>query len=584
MSKPSADVVFNVAAQRATAQLTMFTNAMKKQLRELGQEKEKLGKTGARPFQGWADDIGRASLAMLKIAGPLGAAMGIVELIRKECQQIVELGREARAAQVPYQAKLLGLANSLPANEDPAVALKAIDQLIMNSKVADRGALVDVIAAASGKAAGMPSAERAKIAIEVAEENPQLMQNGGQAAGIVAAQVALGQVVFGANGATVDSQQRLIHQGLSNSAVDDIGLYSENLFGKAPGMKNAFNVSQLDALAAMHAVGNTIMDTEGTLTEQAVTSMFGAMKKGEQRFGFKLPNDLAGKLEFLQSNDPKANEFRKFVSGAYMEGFELTDAERAEMSAADLNKALDPHITGLRTKTIHAVLGLFQPKGKAEHVGGAKHNLQVARQELGLVAGKTEAQNYAALDEAWDTSQQKLKDTGLFNELHADAGGKGVANVFDLTGNAPYGQYFDEGPGGHQELMRKSGVPWSVRRVRKWAAWWSIGKDDPTAANTAMANEQLERMAFLAGPQANQEFQTWRPGGLDDAEAARFGIGKETQAQINALLVSIESLVEQIKQQQNGQPQKVEIVNQPPAQPRPPAAEALRQRVPAGRF
>ena len=56
--------------------------------------------------------------------------------------------------QVPFEAKLLGLAKSIPAGEDPAAVLPELSRMVMEAKVADRAALLDVIEKAGSVGAG----------------------------------------------------------------------------------------------------------------------------------------------------------------------------------------------------------------------------------------------------------------------------------------------------------------------------------------------------------------------------------------------------------------------------------------------
>jgi len=602
VSTPTADVQFTIAAQSAAAQMTMLSNHIKRSLKEMREEAKKVNKPDNNQgptnnmFAGWFSDITKAGVALWAMHQPIKVLQNAVELVRLEFQSILDRAEAARGRQVPFQAELLGMVKSIPSTEDQVSVSKELERILKDSNFGDKAQLTRMAKGAASAVSGMPYLERVKVAVQIAEDNPELAMRDPTALDALGQQAVLGMHTFGGRGATAESQQQMFFKGLTSARVSDPRLYAENVMGQVPKLNTDFGLNQIQGLALMNALTTGAQDPTGELAPTAAYSILTGIMKARQRFGAGIPQDFDKALEFIQSENPKAKEIRDFILGAFSEEFQMTDEERAMLSDAQMNKKLAANLPGSRMKTIYSAMGLFQAKGTAEDEMGMKNLLKTAYDEIGIVRRPDgtidEAATYQKQTDDWKTQQSRLADNPMFKDFQLDRNLKTTTeNVRINKESTAMAELFSQA----DELLRDSGVSATQRLIYRTGDYFFNSTDE------ASVNDRLRwRMEQAARNKAFHGVRKFRtPGGgeyltkgvnesnigdifadsqIDSTEARKYGFTQEESKVINALF----ELMKKLEDSKN-QPQKVEVINQPevkvanqpPAQPRQPAAAQL---------
>jgi hypothetical protein len=380
---PSAEVTLQVAANSAAAQLEMFSRKFKQMQKEMAEATKKTGqesKQSGASFSGWSSDILKASIAIYAMHAPMKALHTVAQMIADEWKSAIQVAEGFKNRQVPYQMQLMNMMFNMPGNEDVQAILPQLDQMIKNSKVADKSALARIVESAASSTVDMPYLERAKIAVDIAETRPDLMAFDQASLESLSKAVVYNQKAFEKKGSTTFAQQGVLQAAKSAALIQENERYF-NTLGLVPGQIAATfgdQYGQNEVLAFLSALNIAAGDTQGNIT---ATQSFNFLADLFTKFA-TVPEmkskTLNEQIEFLQGSDPRAERIRSELLASMEKNFGgLSEDEEMILEMANLGmpEALrelkdKPDITG-RARSKFAVMGLIQPKAVQDVAEGA---------------------------------------------------------------------------------------------------------------------------------------------------------------------------------------------------------------------
>ena len=378
---PSAEVSLQVAANSAAAQLEMFTRKFKQMQKEMADATKKTaqeGKQAGSGFASWSSDIVKASVAIYAMHAPIKAMQTAVGMITEELENTIRLAGEYQGRQMPFQNQLLNMMQNIPNNERESV-ISTVKEMILSSNVKDKTALARIVESAASSTVDMPYEDRARIAIEVAESRPDLMDMDQASLESLAKSVVYNQRAFADMGSTTYAQQGLLQAGKSTALIQDNALYYNSL-GMLPGqIRNSFGkqFGQAELIAFISALNIASGDTQGPSTATQVNNFFADLAT-------KLATtpDMQGKGlteigEWLRSDDSRASRIRGELLAAMEQqaSEELSEEELMIIMGANegdpwaLKQLKDkPDLTG-KAKLKFAVMQWLQPRRPGQDAG-----------------------------------------------------------------------------------------------------------------------------------------------------------------------------------------------------------------------
>ena len=368
MSTPTADIRLNVAANSAAAQYAMMEAKMRRFMRSMQSETDRTGRKASQAgskFKSWAVGIGKATAGLFAMGALLKGAETSFSLIADRMQTMVDLSNMSKERQVSYEDRLKSFFfQSIPASvKDPEAFTAQIDSMVKDSPVRDKSALLDIMQTTMSTMGNVDPMVRAKFGRDIGESRRDMLKGDQlEALKAFAGVASMAQLNYADQGSTAMSQLGLMQKAITSSAVADMTSFSRNIAPIGNKVK-LMGGNQIEGLGLGAATSTLFNDQTGQLVETAVMNMLGKLSMAEERFGIdKTGKSLLERQEFIRGFDPKAVEARKSILASFAsDASELTDDDRAMMSAAEMNKALAPKLGG-RAKTLFGAMQFFQPQ------------------------------------------------------------------------------------------------------------------------------------------------------------------------------------------------------------------------------
>jgi hypothetical protein len=277
---------------------------------------------------------------------------------------------------------------------------------------------------------------------------------------------------------------------------------------------------------------------------------------------------------------------REHFIGIFGSDFDLDDEEKALFNEAKKNKAAAAHVKG-RAKTKLGIMDLFQPFGEEGDELSYTYKINEAYQQFGVIRGAdgridldASYRSRAAL--ARQKREYELKSplfTAASGEFATDTAIEQLSFAMDTVGDTD--RFF--------KAMELAGRP-RYRRNMDYAymSLFGMAGDDQSQVSfrKSVIENELRRKIGVVGTvdpewQSMQELIKKGPVSRDDMGPFLFGsrVSDTDLKAINVLFDLYKKLtdIEQVLIEAKAVPQPVRVDNQPPAQPRKPAAEALGQ-------
>lgn len=619
MSTPSAEVALQVAANSAAAQLDMFTRKFKQMSQEMSSEIRKTNQEARRAneqtkktaesagesgkgFSVWSSDIIKASIALYAMHAPIKILNGMVNLVKQEIMDVIELAEKSANRQVPFQHKFMNLIRNIPANENAEQLAPIIHKMIMDSSVSDKVALVDMIEAAASSTAGMDYLERVKIGMPVFESRPDLVAGDQGALKALSSAVVYLHSIFKEFGSTPQAQQSFLEKAKLATLIPEDEQFHKVL-GTIPGEVAAsfgkqYNEFEIMALATALNVASG--DKEGPTTRTQVMNFIADLFTKFSAYKPEMKNkSLMEQLGFLQGTTAEAEKIRGELLGTLMNEGDLSAEEQTlvEMALAGDKGAKrelqdKPDITG-RAKSKYVIAQLLKRASDinmadqdinyymsvmTKGVNGAQPDLPIVMRPDGTV---DVVASYAKSQQIGEQTSQFFKNSKLFQTAETS---DSMLSALD-TGRLGYAKWINGLRNQTHEILQSLGKG-VISRGEESFSWMMSTKGTPKDQAIyhrdlleSVTKQYLARsmtlpsdfMPELIGDPMrernrlpNAVNKIWG-GGITDEEALRFGISSENQSLINR----IDALIEQFQKIASGdKPLPVKDTAKPRAEPR----------------
>ncbi len=581
MSQPSAEVQFNVAAQSAVAQMQLFTNMFKKQIQEMRAEVKKFNeaKDTKTPFSQWAEDAGKFALAMVGANGILATTQKAFQLIAAEIQNAVEVAQYASQRQVPYQQQLKGISAMLDNPDD----LAKIDSLIKGSNVPNKATLAMMIKESLSAGASLEDMEKASLTARVAEQRADFMDSEPFTLKQYAIQAVVAYEQFKKQAPNMsvndftDAQLRLMEQGRKLSFVDDPKLYAENV-GSTINKLGMWGLNQGQSAALTIATTNAVMDQTGEVTATGLQNLIPKIKQYLTAQGIQAPEEWDSLRKWMRGDSEGAASLREYMGGAMLS--DLTPEEIAGLTDAQRGKLAVDHIPG-RGKAVYQMMQLFAREGEADDPTSLNARIKLVEDKLGFVKnadGSVNAEaSYQKFDKEHDEWKKSVDENPLFRTSNVDYAARSTTETMSISGDAIRGLTTTVGD------MLKQGGQSSIQRKAEWLEDALMGYSDVDQIKVYRKRLNSEIVRRITGKYKGDLTKEFADNQIDDQELAslnqRYGTTRQQADDAVSMKLMLDRLTDilNVLQNQGNQPQKVEVVNQPPAQPKKPAAEGLKQ-------